>query len=737
MMLVTVLAIAASFFVVRNFIFAPLAQDPAESESSVAEGDKPEGDASAQDSDRQPLTSEQKSGPHELISTSPASSIGEQPDLRDDKLFEEKGFSRVSYSDDAITFTTAGREKYTAVFTNRGAVLAIYRFVNEKTGEVTYFRTPDSPMVRPQEAEMEEGAERGLMLLGPPRTLSKLQLNKGKKDFEDPLVGQNPFPERLPRDSEAFRLAFENFQDAEASAFGFRGKESWRNAVEWQLESVSEEEDHTRISYSLGPDSDGVSVKKTFEVYDAFKIVCNITFNNEGEDDYTPGVNVYGPVGIRHDVEEHQEAGIIALYEEGRDIFNDQHEFFTDFTSEFDDYLEELKERGVDQSNRVLPAHVLHGIDEPAKERLVLNGLSDGYFIAAIGIDQWRSSRAIPGGEVVSLTAKTSEQTTAVTYNFPDATLPGTVDSKINGPREASWRVVMYAGPRDRALVKQAFFAGNPIGEANQDQRDAIEWEELVSPGWPAAVSWLVRSILTWLNSNTGNVALSILLLTLIVRLSLAFLSIRAQYSMQIHGHKMKKIKPKLDAVREKYKDKKDRESQMLQFQEIRAVMKQAGVGFLPLGGCLPILLQMPIFIALFNSLRTSFMLRHESFLWMKDLARPDALLGSIEANIPLLTSQGHLTLNLLPLIWGGLMIYQQMRQPKATDPQQAQAQKMTRIIFFIFPLMWYAMPAGFMLYFVASSIYTQIESRLVKLYLIKKGIIDKDEQGVATAAMM
>jgi|GEM_PF-2127051 len=740
MMLVTVFCLAASFFLLRGYVFEPMLETPivVDGEENTDTSDALEG---AGESDKG-LSSGKlgaKSGAaQELLSLSPASSIGTQDNLTTltDKDREEKyGFRPIAFKDDTVSFTSVQKKNFNAVFTNRGGVLAVYRFVDEN-GKVVFYRTPDSPMVKPAEAEMPEGGAQGLLLLGPPRTLSKDMLQGDEGELESARVGQNPFPETIDRatDPSTFDRAWEFFPEADAWAFGFRGKESWRNGVEWVLEDVSEEDDHTRVVYSLPTDKQGVSVRKTFEVYDAYKIICNITFTNDGEEKYSPGVNIYGPVGIRHDVREHQYAGAIALYQEGRSVFEDEHMRFQEFNDAYEDYEEEL---GTSSEVRALPAHVLYDIDEPGRRQLVMTGLSDGYFIAAIGIDQWRDSKAVPGGEVISPTAATSEQTMTVTYNFPKTEILGTKDAP-DASREASWRVVMYAGPRDRDLLEQAFYTGNPVGVASKGQRDEIEWQNLVYQGWPAPISWLIRTILEWLNSETGNVAVSILLLTLIVRFSLAFLSIRAQFSMQTHAHKMKKIKPKLDEVKAKYKDQKNREAQMLQYQEIRAVMKNAGVGFLPLGGCLPILLQMPIFIALFNSLRTSFMLRHESFLWMNDLARPDALpLFEIQSTIPLLSSHGYITLNLLPLIWGGLIIYQQFRQPKATDPQQAQAQKMTRIVFFIFPFMWYAMPAGFMLYFVVSSIYTQIESRLVKLYLIKKGVIDKDEKGVAVGMAM
>ena len=113
-----------------------------------------------------------------------------------------------------------------------------------------------------------------------------------------------------------------------------------------------------------------------------------------------------------------------------------------------------------------------------------------------------------------------------------------------------------------------------------------------------------------------------------------------------------------------------------------------------PIGGCLPILMQMPVFFALYNTLGSAVELRHSSFLWAGDLSRPDTIFA-----IPL-ASLGSLPFNPLILLMTGTMVIQQKLTPSVADPMQ---QKMMMMMPFIMLFMLYSLPSGLTLYWTVN----------------------------------
>lgn len=160
--------------------------------------------------------------------------------------------------------------------------------------------------------------------------------------------------------------------------------------------------------------------------------------------------------------------------------------------------------------------------------------------------------------------------------------------------------------------------------------------------------------------------------------------------------------------------------------------------GASPIKGMLPMLLQMPIWIALYSAIHSSVELRGEPFLpfWITDLSSPDALISFPEFTIPLLG--GISSLNLLPLMMGVAMFLQQKLLAPATaaastNPQAAQQQKMMMIMMpLMMPLFLYNAPSGLNLY-IMSSVFAGV----IEQYYIRKHIRQKDElesQGVVSA---
>jgi YidC/Oxa1 family membrane protein insertase len=266
-----------------------------------------------------------------------------------------------------------------------------------------------------------------------------------------------------------------------------------------------------------------------------------------------------------------------------------------------------------------------------------------------------------------------------------------------------SFEFMLYAGPNQRALFQDEnspyhMLAGATVSRGFLGIK--LTWIAL-------ALGWLLRQL-----ASTGmGYGLAVICLTILVRGVLFPLSRKSQISMRLHGQKMQRLKPKLDAIKEKYKDtKKQQEATM-------KVMREEKVSILP-GGCLLAFLQMPIWISLFGVLQSTFEMRHAGFLWVKDLTAQDHLVRLPFADgWPVL--QGWF--NLLPLLMMATWYASAAMQPLPTDPQQAQTAKMMRWMPVVMGLFLYGYAAGLALYMTMSALWSIGETWLIrKLWLSK-----------------
>jgi len=262
---------------------------------------------------------------------------------------------------------------------------------------------------------------------------------------------------------------------------------------------------------------------------------------------------------------------------------------------------------------------------------------------------------------------------------------------------DVAYEFTLYAGPKSAKTLE-------PYPEL----------QGIFDFGWFDSIANLLLGLLSvfhfltqYLGKTVGGYGLAIILLTVLVRGLLHPLSKKAQVSMQ----KMSKLNPEIQKLRERFSEDKQRLN-----QETMKLYKEHNVN--PAGGCLPMFLQLPVFIALYRALQSSVRLRGEPFLWMADLSQPDALLCFGKGFF------GLSSLNILPLLMVFLWVYQQKQTPKSDDPQQAQMQKMMMIMPVVFGFLFYGMPSGLVLYFVVSSGLGLVESKV-----IKKALADKDEQ--------
>ena len=227
---------------------------------------------------------------------------------------------------------------------------------------------------------------------------------------------------------------------------------------------------------------------------------------------------------------------------------------------------------------------------------------------------------------------------------------------------------------------------------------------------------WLIDVLLKilqffhWIVKDWG---LAIICLVLLVRTILHPLTKNGQ----IHMMKMQKMAPEMEKLKKKYADDKEGLNKAMMEYQKEALPAQ-------LFGCAPMFLQTPIWIALWSALHSTFELRQAPFLygftWIKDLAKPDALIDFSHHPIPLFFFGWHLySLNLLPILMAvATYINQKYFMPKPTTamtPEQEQTQKMTQGMSMFFPLMFYSFPSGLNLYYLTSMTIGVIESKIVR----------------------
>jgi YidC/Oxa1 family membrane protein insertase len=225
--------------------------------------------------------------------------------------------------------------------------------------------------------------------------------------------------------------------------------------------------------------------------------------------------------------------------------------------------------------------------------------------------------------------------------------------------------------PGQKAALTTSLYAGPK--EQHRLDKAAPGLQLTVDYGWLDLIASPLFWIMEWLYRLVGNWGWAIILLTILIKLAFYPLSV-ASYRSMAH---MKKVQPKLQALKERYGDDKQKMQQAM--MEIYKTEK-----INPLGGCLPILVQIPVFIALYWVLLESVELRQAPWaLWIKDLAAPDPYF-------------------VLPLVMGASMLAQQWLNPQPLDDMQKKIMYALPVIF-TFMFLWF--PSGLVLYWVVQNV--------------------------------
>jgi YidC/Oxa1 family membrane protein insertase len=212
-----------------------------------------------------------------------------------------------------------------------------------------------------------------------------------------------------------------------------------------------------------------------------------------------------------------------------------------------------------------------------------------------------------------------------------------------------------------------------------------INAQKIIDFGWFDIIAKPLIWALNMMNKVTHNYGIDIIILTILIKIIFYPLTVKSSTSMK----KMQKLQPIIVKLKEKYKDDKAKLN-----QEMMGIYKREGVN--PMGGCLPMVIQIPVFFALYKALSGAIELRHAHFLWwMNDLSAPEDLFTFHVAGYAL-------PIRILPLIMGVTQVIQQKMTPTTADPMQ---EKIMLLMPIVFTFLFWSFPSGLVLYWLINNV--------------------------------
>ena len=246
---------------------------------------------------------------------------------------------------------------------------------------------------------------------------------------------------------------------------------------------------------------------------------------------------------------------------------------------------------------------------------------------------------------------------------------------QLDPGQRAQWSAQLYLGPKDQYRLAEI----------------SPHLDLTIDYGWLWWIAQPLFWLLTQIQTIVVNWGVAIILLTVLVKGAFFKLSAASYRSMA----KMRKVQPKMQSIREQYADDKQKQSQAMM-----ALYKKEKIN--PMGGCLPILIQMPVFIALYWVLMESVELRQAPFaLWIKDLSVMDPYF-------------------VLPVLMGASMYFMQKLNPPPPDPMQAKVMQYLPIVFTFF-FLWF--PAGLVLYWLCNNLLSMAQQWFITRAIDREGL--------------
>ncbi len=360
------------------------------------------------------------------------------------------------------------------------------------------------------------------------------------------------------------------------------------------------------------------------------------------------------------------------------------------------------------------------------------------YFASALAIDDEAEAHgAIPQPWAYA------RATTELPFDAREPQHPQFTDMTIRAASEvldlppggtAKYRFLLYNGPAKvglLGLMQAPNTVDDELVERYKSRLDLQTITDFHSPTWLGRFANFIywsdlviafTNLMHWLLATIHRVipswAISIFVLTVLVRLIL-FVPSKKQTQMNLRMMEVqKKLAPQLEELKKKYADDPGEFNR----QKMRLLMAHGVNPFAAMGGCLLLLAQLPVMMGLYFCLQESIFFRLESFLWIDNLAAPDMLFWWGES-IPFISTPDDIGgifylgpyFNLLPILAVGLMLWQQNKMmPPPTDEQMAQQQRMMKIMLVLMGIFFYKIAAGLVLYFIISTVWGMVERQFI-----------------------
>lgn len=516
------------------------------------------------------------------------------------------------------------------------------------------------------------------------------------------------------------KLTYRNIKDLQKQA-NFTPLHVYKDAVRSLAMKVDgSEKDLTKLEWNHKNEGDkdvfwrdlgeGRRVEKVFEKTDQFHIKVTVRLINSGSSDWDTYYTLNGPAGM---VEEYK---VRADELQGVVVTRDDRGAFI---------FETLGVSKIRDSDGHKREYLTVSDGNVATKQLTFVGLASKYFAslllpandsthAKVHMGRLVSMPAVfgegPSAEDVAKAKKAKNTTEAVVNQLVAQIISRSL--KISPKESVEHEYMLFCGPKDTELLY-----AEPYGKHGLYR--------LLDYGYgmfaPAArfLSWLLRIF----RGIVGNYGFAILALTLLVRGCLHPLTRKSQISMFM----MQRIQPEIEKIRQKYEGNESPEARQKMTLETFALYQKYNVN--PVMGCLPMFLQFPIFIALYNVLNYSYELRQAHFIfWIDDLSRADHLF-TLPFAIPFHATN---VFSVLPIIMIILYFFNTKMQPAPADPKQAEMQSVMKIMLPVFGFLFYTLPSGLLLYFLTSTSIGMAEQFYIKRML--KGLED-DPKALAEVA--
>lgn len=263
----------------------------------------------------------------------------------------------------------------------------------------------------------------------------------------------------------------------------------------------------------------------------------------------------------------------------------------------------------------------------------------------------------------------------------------------------------LTAAPGATASSASFLFAGAkeiPILQRIRDRFGIAQFDNAIDWGWFYLIAKPIAQLLNWLFGVLGNFGLAIMALVLLLKLALFPIASKQFQSMS----KMRVLGPKMKELQARHKDDKARlQTEMMEFYKREKVN--------PVGGCLPTLIQIPIFFALYKTLLVTIEMRHQPLaLWVRDLSSPDPLTPVNLFGLLPFTPPHQIAIGILPILLGVTMWVQQKQNPPSPDPAQ---QQIFQFMPWIFMFIMAPFAAGLQLYWATNNSLTILQQWWLK----------------------